>query len=57
MFGLFNKNPIKKMEKAHGAKLEEARNAQRAGNIQAYAALTEEAEKLRLEIEKQRHSE
>lgn len=51
MFGLFKKDKTKRLNKAYDAKLEEALKAQRSGNIQAYAALTEEAEEIRKEIE------
>ncbi len=53
MFGIFKKDPTKRLEKAYLAKLEEARDAQRAGDIQAFAALSNEAEKIRLDLEEQ----
>ena len=44
MFGLFKKNPLKELEKQYKKTLTMAMNAQRSGNIQEYARLTEEAE-------------
>ena len=44
MFGLFNSNPAKKLEKQYKAKLTEAMNAQRSGDIQGYARLNSEAQ-------------
>ena len=52
MFGLFNKNPAAKLEKKYDKLLTEARDLQRSGNIQGFAAKTEEAEAIREEIEK-----
>ena len=43
MFGLFG-NPVKKLEKEYKAKLTEAMQAQRSGDIQGYARLNSEAE-------------
>jgi hypothetical protein len=51
MFGMFKSDPAKKLKKKHAAKQEEAMQAQRAGDIQKFAALTEEAEKIQAEIE------
>lgn len=44
MFKFLQGDPIKKLEKQHAAKLEEARDAQRSGKIPLYATLTAEAE-------------
>lgn len=44
MFGLFGGSPVKKLEKEYNAKLTEAMNAQRSGNIQEYARLNSEAQ-------------
>ena len=44
MFGLFGSSPVKKLEKEYNAKLTEAMNAQRSGNIQEYARLNSEAQ-------------
>lgn len=51
MFGLFNQDPTKKLQKAYERKLEQAMQAARNGDMRANASLTEEAEKLRAEIE------
>ena len=53
MFGLFKSDPSKKLQKAYEQKLEQAMHAARNGDMRANAALTEEAEALRGEIEKQ----
>jgi hypothetical protein len=44
--GLFGGNPVKKAKKAYEAKMKEAMEAQRSGDIQGFAALNEEAEAL-----------
>ncbi len=46
MFKLFQTNPTKKLEKQYALKLEEARDAQRAGKIPLFATLTAEAEEI-----------
>lgn len=46
MFKLFQSNPTKKLEKQYARKLEEARDAQRAGKIPLFATLTAEAEEI-----------
>lgn len=50
MFGLFKKDPIKKLEKEHAKLLEEAMNIQRSGDIKGYAAKMAEAEELENKI-------
>ncbi|MCB9082530.1 MAG: Lacal_2735 family protein [Lewinellaceae bacterium] len=50
MFGLFKKDPIKKLEQQYEQLLEEAMQLQRKGDIKAYAAKTAEAEKVMDEI-------
>ncbi|WP_159819427.1 DUF6435 family protein [Colwellia sp. 20A7] len=50
MFGIFKKDPIKKLNKAYEAKLELAMNAQRSGDIKSYAMITAEAEIIREKI-------
>jgi hypothetical protein len=50
MFSLFKKDPIKKLNKAYEAKLEQAMHAQRKGDIRSYSMLTEEAENINKEI-------
>lgn len=52
MFGLFKKDPVKKIKKAYHDKLEKAMLAQRGGDIRTYSMLTAEAEDLRAEMEK-----
>ena len=46
MFKLFQTDPKKKLEKQYAQKLEEARDAQRAGKIPLFATLTAEAEEI-----------
>ena len=52
MFGFGN--PVKKLEKRYARKLEEARDAQRAGKIPLFAKLTAEAEEIGKELEELR---
>ena len=47
MFGWMKRDPQKQLRKQYHAKLEEALQAQRNGNIRQYSFLTAEAEKLR----------
>lgn len=54
MFGLFKKNPTKKLEQEYQKLLEEAMALQRKGDIKGYAAKTAEAERVMEEIEKLR---
>ena len=51
MFSFFKSDPIKKLKKQYEAKMTEATNAQRSGDIQKYALLTAESEKIWVEIE------
>lgn len=51
MFGLFKKDPTKKLRKEYDMKLEKAMHAQRKGDIKTYSMLTAEAENLWKEIE------
>lgn len=51
MFGLFNKSPLKKLEKERDTLVTRAFQAQRNGNIRLYSSLTAEAEAVREEIE------
>ncbi|GAA5140085.1 DUF6435 family protein [Thalassotalea piscium] len=47
MFSIFKKtNPIKKLNSAYEAKLEQAMHAQRNGDIKSYAMITVEAESI-----------
>ena len=50
MFSIFKKDPIKKLNKAYEAKLEQAMFAQRNGDIKSYSLITAEAEKIAEEI-------
>lgn len=50
MFGIFQSNPLKKLEKQHASKLEQAMMAQRNGDIRLYSQLTVEAEDLYAKI-------
>ncbi len=52
MFGWFRSDPKKKLEAQYAAKLEQARDAQRNGNIQGYAALMAEAEAILQEMDR-----
>lgn len=51
MFGWLKSDPVKKLDKEYHAKLREAMETQRNGNIRRYAELTEEAEAIRKSIE------
>lgn len=50
MFGLFKKDPVKKLEKQHSVLLEEAMNLQRSGDIKGYATKMAEAEAVEQKI-------
>lgn len=50
MFGLFGKNPLAKLNKDYQRKLQQAMEAQRSGNIQKYAELSEEADSIYQQI-------
>lgn len=51
MFGLFKRDPAKTLRKQYSAKLEEAMQAQRNGDIRSYSVLTEEAQVLWAQLE------
>jgi cell fate (sporulation/competence/biofilm development) regulator YlbF (YheA/YmcA/DUF963 family) len=51
MFGLFKKDPKKKLDQEYLQLLEQAMQAQRNGDIRTYSELTEKAEAKRQEIE------
>lgn len=57
MFGLFKKDPIKKLEKEHRKLLEEAMQLQRGGDIKGYALKMGEAEEVEKKIEALRQKE
>jgi hypothetical protein len=52
MFGLFKKDPIKKLEREYEKIMEEAMHIQRSGDLKAYAVKIEQAEKIQKEIER-----
>ncbi len=51
MFGIFKKDPKKKLEKKRLELLEKSVHAQRNGDIKTYSFLVAEAEKIEKEIE------
>ena len=51
MFGWLKSDPIKKLDKQYQAKLKEAMETQRNGNIRRYAELSEQAESIRESME------
>lgn len=51
MFGFFKQDPEKKNQKKYEAKLHEAMQAQRNGDIRGYSFLMEEAEAILKEID------
>ncbi len=55
MFKLFQSDPKKKLEKQYARKLEEARDAQRAGKIPLFATLTAEAEEIGQRLDALKH--
>ncbi|MDX1667662.1 MAG: DUF6435 family protein [Saprospiraceae bacterium] len=57
MFGLFKKDPIKKLEKKHAQMLEEAMQLQRGGDIKGYARKMAEAEEIEKKIEQLRQEQ
>ena len=59
MFGLFRKDPVKKLEKEYARKLELARDLQRNGDIVAYSKMAAEADVVlkQLEAEERKRTE
>lgn len=51
MFGLFKKDPAKKLREQYASLLEEARDLQRMGNIKGFALETAEAEEVSKQLE------
>jgi molybdenum-dependent DNA-binding transcriptional regulator ModE len=51
MFGIFKRDPVKKLEEEYARKLTEAVEAQRNGKIERYAELTVESEEILKRIE------
>ncbi|MEL6393189.1 MAG: DUF6435 family protein [Bacteroidota bacterium] len=57
MFGMFKKDPVKKLQKQHEELLAKAMLVQRSGDLKAYAAMIKEAEALEdriADLEKQK---
>ena len=52
MFGIFKKDPNKRLEKEIAAKLAKARDVQRSGDLKAYARLMEEIANLESQLVK-----
>ncbi len=52
MFGLFKRDPVKALKAQYAKKLEQARDAQRNGNLALYGALIEESEQIDAEIQR-----
>ncbi len=57
MFGLFKKDPIKKLEKEYEKLMEEAMQIQRGGDIKAYSAKVAEAEEVMKKIDELRQEQ
>lgn len=51
MFGLFTKDPVKKLKEKYQDVLAKAMHAQRNGDIETYSRLTAESEKILEQIE------
>ena len=51
MFGLFKKDPVKKLQKEYERLLEQSMHAQRNGKIELYGQLYEQASKINEQIE------
>lgn len=51
MFGLFKKDPIKKLEKEYLALMTKAMEVQRSGDLRHYAQLIEESETIQKKIQ------
>lgn len=52
MLSFFKRDPAKKLRKAYMAKLEQAMQAQRSGDIKSYSFITSEADVMHKEIMK-----
>ena len=52
MFGIFKKDPLKKLNEEYGRVQEKAVHAQRNGNIELFANLSAKADKILKKIEK-----
>ncbi len=51
MFGLFKKDPTKKLEREYEQLMEKAMHVQRSGDLKAYAVLIEKAEAIQQQLE------
>ena len=51
MFAFLKSDPLKKLDREYQAKLQEAMQMQRKGDIRRYSLLTEEAETIQRSIE------
>jgi hypothetical protein len=51
MFGLFKKDPVKKLEKEYQLLMAEAMVIQRSGDLKHYARLIEESETIQMKIQ------
>ena len=51
MFGLFKKDPVKKLEKEYEQLMSKARDVQRSGDLRAYAVMIEESENILKKID------
>lgn len=56
MFGLFKKDPIKKLEKQYKHLMEKAMEVQRSGDLRQYANLIEESEAIQDKIQELRNA-
>lgn len=56
MFGLFKKDPVKKLEKEYEQLMSKARNVQRSGDLRAYAVMIEESENILKKIDELRNA-
>ena len=56
MFGLFRRDPVKKLEAELRRVLEQARDLQRNGDIKGFAATSERAQRLAEQIDEARSS-
>ncbi len=51
MFGLFKKDPLKKLQAEYARRLEKARDLQRKGDIKGFAEASSEADQLCQQLE------
>ncbi|MEL6864385.1 MAG: DUF6435 family protein [Bacteroidota bacterium] len=51
MFGLFKKDPVKKLEKEYEALMAKGRDIQRSGDLKAYAKIVAESEEILKKID------